>query len=412
MNKFLIKTFLFFICFPFIQIIPTDSYNQPYYIILAVIVFFVKFNNMSFIKKDPFVIGFFFFLTGLGSFIMNCYPYENAQDYKSLLTYFSFFLIPIVSFYLCRHHKLLLIKFLKVSIITWFIVGFVQAFIYLDFLNFLLGNFSSHSIVGSIGGRGVIGLAPEPTHYGFHILLLGIALYSLDKNKWYLLLTFLQAIVFAKSSSAMLAIIVGLILYLLFHNRRFSLISFFLIVIMNFLYDPIINFIDQFIFEDSSRIIQVSMQFLKNPTLIFISDASINARLGGLFGTFQFVFEDFFLPHSISQKSWINATIELMQKNKWILYISESQSPSGVGSVLFQIGFLFFPYLFILVKSIYKVVKKDKLNYFSYIVLVICLSQFSLVSGDIGLVFGVFIFIVFDLTQNGNIVNEEIVNVE
>jgi hypothetical protein len=181
---------------------------------------------------------------------------------------------------------------------------------------------------------------------------------------------------------------------------------------MYFLFDPLINFIDQFIYEDSSRVLQISMQFLKNPTLIFISDASINARLGGLFGTFQLVFEDFFLPHSISQKSWINATIELMQKNKWILYISESQSPSGVGSVLFQIGFLFFPYLFILVKSIYKVVKKDKSNFFSYIILVISLSQFSLVSGDIGLVFGVFIFIVYDLTQNGNIVNKKIVNVE
>jgi hypothetical protein len=384
---------LFFICFPFVQLIPNDSYNQPYYIFAAVFVFIGNFSLFGFKSKFPFQIGFIFQLTGIASYFMFCFPYSDVQDYKSLLTYISFYLIPLVTYFLCKHHKEYLIKFLKITIITWFVVGFVQTFIYQDFLNFLLGEFSSHSIIGGQGGRGVIGLAPEPTHYGFHIILLGIGLYTLFPNKLYLSLAFIQAFVFAKSASALLAIVLGFIFYLTFHKKLVSLIIAILCLIIYFSGGILFNLLDKFISEDSSRIISMVAFFFQNPTDLFLTDTSLNSRLGGLYVTFQVVFSDFFFPHSISHKTWTKFTIELLQKNQWLIVLSDSQSPSGIGSVLFQIGFLFFPYLIIFIKSIYKVITILRSNIFAYAVLFIGLSQYSLVSGDIGLVFGIFLYV-------------------
>lgn len=408
LKRFTIFLLLFFICFPFIQLIPSDSYNQPYYIFVAAFVFIGSFSLFGFKSKLPFQIGLIFLLTGIASFLLFCFPYSDVQDYKSLLTYISFYLIPLVTYFLCKYHKEYLIKFLKISIIAWFVVGFVQAFIYQDFLNFLMGEFSSHSIVAGQGGRGVIGLAPEPTHYGFHIVLLGIGLYTLYPNKIFLVLAFIQAFVFAKSSSALLAIVLGCIFYLIFHKKLVSFIIAIICLIIYFSSGVLINLLDQFVSEDSSRIITMVVFFFQNPTDLFLTDTSLNARLGGLYVTFQAVFNDFFLPHSISHKSWIKATIELLQKNQWLLVLSESQSPSGIGSVLFQIGFLFFPYLYIFIKSIYKVVTIVSSNIFAYAVLVIGLSQYSLVSGDIGLVFGIFLYVSLEIKEKGNSVSQVI----
>lgn len=402
LKRLLIFLSLFFICFPFIQLIPSDSYNQPYYIFVAAIVFILCFSSFGFKNKLPFQIGFIFLLTGFASFLLFCFPYTDVQDYKSLLTYISFYLIPLVTYYLCKHHKEYLISFLKISIITWFVVGFIQAFIYQDFLNFLMGEYSSHSIVAGQGGRGVIGLAPEPTHYGFHILLLGIGLYSISTNKLFLILSFIQAFVFAKSSSALLAIVLGCVFYLIFHKKLVSFLLALICLVIYFSSGFLINLLDQFVSEDSSRIITMVVFFFQNPTDLFLTDTSLNARLGGLYVTFQAVFNDFFLPHSISHKSWIKETIKLLQKNQWLLVLSDSQPPSGIGSVLFQIGFLFFPYLFTFIKSIYKVVTIVRSNIFVYAVLVIGLSQYSLVSGDIGLVFGIFLYVSLEQKGKGN----------
>lgn len=384
---------LFFICFPYIQIVPSDNYNQPYYIFVSAIVFLFNFRLFDFINKLPFQISFIFLLTGIASFLLFCFPYNEEQDYKNLLTYISFYLIPIVTYFLCKFHKEYLIKFLKVSIIAWFFVGFVQAFINQDFLNFLLGELSGNSIVAGRGGRGVIGLAPEPTHYGFHIVLLGLGLYSLFPNKLYLSLALIQALVFAKSSSALLAIVLGSIFYLIFHKKMVSLFITITCLIIYFYIESLINLMDQVVSEDSSRIIKMVVFFFQNPIDLFLTDTSLNARIGGLFVTFKAVFNNFFLPHSISHKSWINATIELLQKNQWLIVLSYSQSPSGIGSILFQIGFLFFPYLYTFIKSIYKVTTIVRNNIFAYSVLIIGLSQYSLVSGDIGLVFGIFLYV-------------------
>jgi hypothetical protein len=384
---------LFFICFPYIQIVPSDNYNQPYYIFVSAIFFLFNFRLFDFINKLPFQISFIFLLTGIASFLLFCFPYKEEQDYKNLLTYISFYLIPIVTYFLCKFHKEYLIKFLKVSIIAWFFVGFVQVFINQDFLNILLGELSGNSIVAGRGGRGVIGLAPEPTHYGFHIVLLGLGLYSLFPNKLYLSLALIQALVFAKSSSALLAIVLGSIFYLIFHKKMVSLFIAITCLIIYFYIESLINLMDQVVSEDSSRIIKMVVFFFQNPIDLFLTDTSLNARIGGLFVTFKAVFNNFFLPHSISHKSWIKATTELLQKNQWLIVLSQSQSPSGIGSILFQIGFLFFPYLYTFIKSIYKVTTIVRNNIFAYSVLIIGLSQYSLVSGDIGLVFGIFLYV-------------------
>ena len=402
MKKILIFLLLFFVCFPFIQLIPSESYNQPYYIFVAAIVFIFYFSSFGFKSKLPFQIGFVFLLIGFASFLLFCFPYTDVQDYKSLLTYISFYLIPLVTYFLCKHHKEYLIKFLKISIVSWFVVGFVQSYLYQDFLNFLMGEFSSHSIVAGQGGRGVIGLAPEPTHYGFHIVLLGIGLYSLSTNKLFLILSFTQAFVFAKSSSALLAIALGGVFYLIFHKKLVSVVLALICLVIYFSSGFFINLLDQFVSEESSRIITMVVFFFQNPTDLFLTDTSLNARIGGLYLTFQTVFEDFFLPHSISHKAWLKETIKLLQENQWLLVLSDSQPPSGIGSVLFQIGFLFFPYLFIFIRSIYKVVRIVPRNIFAYSVFVIGLSQYSLVSGDIGLVFGIFLYLSLEKNKKGN----------
>jgi hypothetical protein len=107
---------------------------------------------------------------------LTCYPYNNKIDLKYLITYLTLPIVSIATFIALNLEKSKIVKILIYSSLTWLLIGLVQQFVTPSFLSFLVGQWNEVAEDSILSGRGVTNLAPEPTHYGFHILLMATTL--------------------------------------------------------------------------------------------------------------------------------------------------------------------------------------------------------------------------------------------
>jgi hypothetical protein len=229
--KYLNIVMLLSVFFPYIQVIPLDSYTQPYpYIFAVTIIFFRVTQNKSILKvisKDNFIVISAFTLIGLLLFIINCFPYNNAQEYKYLINYIGPTLLTIAILSILESSEELFSTIAKYAVIIWVSVALIQALIYPSFLVSIIGVESSGDAVSNMSesGRGVFGLASEPTHHGFFMIILGATLAIRNSPKWLIYLCVFDALFIAKSSSALLCIIVGLIVLIAVNLGKVLIIS-------------------------------------------------------------------------------------------------------------------------------------------------------------------------------------------
>ena len=105
-----------------------------------------------------------------------------------------------------------------------------------------------------------------------------------------LLIALIQVIFFAKSGSALLALILGFLIYIMIHKKRvflFTLLSCFVIILFS---NQIISLLEEYVSKDSSRILYLGFSIISNPFDFILIDSSLNARIGGAFATFTFIF--------------------------------------------------------------------------------------------------------------------------
>ncbi len=341
---------LFFLAstFPYIQLLPSSSYTQPYALILGLILF--SFSLGAIIKlrlSDQIsIIGLAF--VGVALFITTG-SHESPQEYRYLLAFLSpLLLVPV---YLTAIDSLpkFTIKILQISIAIWIIVSVVQSTVDPLFATFLLGHWGSNAENIISSGRGVLGLAPEPTHNAFHILLLGAALSQLDTSRTSRALTFgciITATLLAASSSAILALLFGSTIWLL---RRHPLTGLIVIIIglFSLSYMPLLL---KIIWGESSRLTTLATAFLESPIELLTIDYSVNIRLGGLIATLSESINSGFIPHGLSHETWLQARTEMLNENKWLFDLSLVGPPSGLGLLIFQGGIFVFPFLFMCIR--------------------------------------------------------------
>lgn len=339
--KLLSILFVISCVFPYTQIIPNESYSQPYALLIGSLIFVLNGPKVFAVlpRSDAMaLLGLAF--VGIAALLISCWPAPNPQELKYLLIYVSPLVLTVASLAVLRTHYEACVKTLVCSVIVWLVVGCIQTLYDPTFLTFLVGTWQDAATVVVDSGRGVLGLAPEPTHYGFHLLVMGAVLVMLRRNVALAWLCVLGALLLARSSSALLALGLAGILAVLQQPVRFRWV-----ILSGLLAIPIglvvINQID----SAETRVLRLLIAFFSEPSTFLLVDYSVNARLGGLIASFRYCFETFLMPNGLSSDHWLEISEELVRRFVWLLDVSTSGPPSGFGIILYQVGFFGIPFL-------------------------------------------------------------------
>ena len=374
MNNIFIYIFLFFTFFSFTQIIPLNTYNQPWVFIFAIFVYILNFKKIikNFHTYDFNILIYLIFL-GFFLFIFSISNGINFQSIKWLLNYCTPFILIPIYFYIITNKKKILIYTLKISFFLWILVGLIQTFINNNFLTSFVGERQNSAVEYVVeSGRGVLGFAPEPTHHGFQLLLFSSFLIFTKQKNIFIILSLIAALFIAKSSSVLFCIILALFLFLM---KRFKIkYLLYLLTIFILLYFPIINYINTN--DSSSRVFVLMKLFAEDPFTILLSDYSVNMRLGGIIASICAIFDNYFLPSGLSGNIWMLDINYYLNEYKWLYEISEEGWPSGFLILLYQAGFLILPFYFYIYNYL------NKLNIYSSFKIIIIYSSFFIFIGQ------------------------------
>jgi hypothetical protein len=337
--------------FPYFQIVPNSGYTQPQAYALGLILFFFSIKKYShLIQFGPLSI-FSLGIVGLSMYIITTFPYNNLQEYRYLLVYLSPLLMIPVFITTIQKAPRTTVRILQISIVVWLIVSIIQFIVNPQFATSLIGRRADIALDIALSGRGVLGLAPEPTHNGFHVLLLGAALSLLDSSRFSRLLVFgccISAIFLASSSSALLAFSLASFIWIFRFKPILGIIS--TIVGMFLLqYSPLAF---QEFLGGENRILALLRAFLENPSTFLLADYSVNVRLGGLWATMVDSVQSGLLPNGLAHHTWLVRRADILKTHEWLFDISLTGPPSGFGMLLFQGGFLVIPFIFVFIHTL------------------------------------------------------------
>lgn len=352
-RRFLYFLMAFFFCFPFIDIFGVwAGYNQPYAFVAACLLFPFALYYCSIVSPGyHFLYVFLFFMIGVILFFLTCYPYVGAQEYKYLYTYVSLPIVFVSSFVAINSEKKFLATIFEYASIAWLFVALIQYFYDPNFAIKYVGLLGERGSDIVSSGRGVLSLAPEPTHYGFHMLFMAAAILLLGGRIFFSYLCVFQMIFLSLSSSAILVLVLAFLLSLLFSRRikKSYIVATFSFALLA---------CSLILFADDTRVFAILSSILRDPSQALAVDASVNYRLGGLFSSFDYIVESLFYPHGLSHEQWLFTSKEITNNNRWLLGLSEAGVPSGVGVLLYQGGFLIVAPLFF-IWSIFFTLKFD-----------------------------------------------------
>ncbi|MEI6742018.1 MAG: hypothetical protein WCK71_02770 [bacterium] len=331
---------MLFTAFPYLQLIPSESYTQPFALMLGTFLFFPAGLKVFFslARLDQIAL-LGFALVGLGIFFATCFPYDNTQEYKYLVSYLTPILLTMPLLRYVKEYQGAAIKIIKFAIFFWIATAVIQKLFDPNFLGFLIGQWSEAALDIINSGRGVLSLAPEPTHHAFHILLLAACLALLDssgRSQWILFLCILDAVLLAASSSAILALMISAIAWSLFYRQRWFVIATLVIMFIAIL--PLDEVMVQVLRSTNSRIGTLIGDVLSEPTNILSLDYSMNVRLGGMAAVVYESFSSLLMPHGMSVVAWETARNTLLADLPWLMDLSLGGPPSGMGQLLFQAG--------------------------------------------------------------------------
>lgn len=362
--------------FPYVQIVPSSGYTQPYALIFGLILFVFCFGIIfQWRKYDQIAIVGLGFI-GVMLFIITCLPYDNFHEYQYLLTYLSPLLMVPGFVAVIQQKTKQTILILQGSVVIWLFVSIIQLLINPEFATSFLGEWGDSATDIILSGRGVLGLAPEPTHNAFHTLLLGAALALLDSSKISRFLVFsciVSAVVLAASSSAALILLASTLIWLL----RYKTLWGIALVVVGLSFLAVLSSLLQLMVDTDSRLINLMKEVIQDPTTFLVIDHSVNMRLGGLWAVLSDSIRSGLQPHGLSHDTWLQARTEILKTYDWLLDLSLTGPPSGFGLLLFQGGILVLPFLFMFIHRLFVSQPRNLLGQIILIAVpLIFLSQF------------------------------------
>lgn len=397
---------ILFTTFPYVQILPLETYTQPYALILSVLVLVLQPKIIASVYYADRIALLGLASVGICIFLLSSFPYTNGQEYKYLLNYISPIFITLASLkYLSRQYdngK----KILQISILIWLSVSVIQKFINHNFASALVGQWGEHSLDIIESGRGVLSLAPEPTHHAFHILILAACLIQLDLSRFSRVLVFLcilDAIFLAFSSSAVLALGLATLAMIIFYQLWLALgLGVCLAFTTFFDIQNINNLINM---QGEGRLFMLINEVLAQPSLLLSIDYSLNVRLGGMLATFIASGENFLIPHGLEFASWEANREKLLHDLPWLMDLSTGGPPSGIGVLVFQIGVFALPFIW----HVFKRILSIRVGPVERLVLLsipfIFLGQYYISAPTFSLLYACAIYRLNNATPGGNFLN-------
>jgi hypothetical protein len=377
---------LIFCLFPYTQIINLESYTQPYALIFSAISIFVSYTPLvrHFPKRDAAIL-FVLAAMGFAAFLISCLPNPSGQELKYLLIYVSPLIFALSSFAMVRDYPVLADRVIVSSAVIWIAVGLIQVFVAPSFATQLVGTFgeAAGDVVDS--GRGVLGLAPEPTHFGFHMVVMAAALALVGGRNVLSIACLLTAVVIARSSSAILALGIGSIIYLLFFTKY----ARFLLLLVFPLYALVEIFLNSGILPADVRAVWLLKTFFEDPWYLITADASANARLGGIYVGAKEILGNAFMPFGMSHAVWTRSLGSILAHNSWLSFLSGSGIPSGILIIIYQCGIFG---LLVTVAMVRRLLSAAHSHYETLLlasVVIVFFSQYLISTPGFGLIYGI-----------------------
>lgn len=335
MKKALYLLALVFCLFPYTQIIQLESYTQPYALLfsIAASVVAVPLVQRAFPRNDLLML-VALALSGVLAFVATTMPRPDAQEFKYLLIYLSPLFFAVATFAVTIEDPRLTDRVILVAALAWMVTGVIQAVIDPSFMTQLIGEFGEAGSVTAASGRGSLGFAPEPTHFGFHLVILAALLTIVGGRNLLAVACLATAILVARSSSALLALVLGSLVYLLVFGRwgRVLLLAtipaFFIIG----------EIVQSGLLPSDIRLVGLLRGFYADPWYLITSDASANARLGGIWVGMKEIAANAFLPAGLSSGAWEARVGPILASNPWLINLSSAGIPSGSLIIVYQLG--------------------------------------------------------------------------
>lgn len=302
---------LYLTCFfPFVSLIYTGSDTQPYAAIWAFFVL-LYFLLVKEIKTSRVVLLLLCNSLVMGAFaIMGVGEMAFFRLISGSFSYITLLTVPLATFLILKKNGWDE-NLTKALIWVWFFVGFIQKYIEPTFAYSVLSRHTTNST------RGVVGLATEPSAYGYMCIFMMVLAFSFQKNKYlYIVNLLIQIVLFAGSSVTLiyLAVYLGMIILneLVLH-KRFAFIKTTCLAI-----GGVSAFAMLYKYIPRSNRIGALLYFLMNDPKRFFRDGSIRLRIEAIVYSFQGFIENNGLPHGIS----------------------ETRIMSGIGGLFYECGFI------------------------------------------------------------------------
>jgi hypothetical protein len=322
--------FLLAVFFPYVQLVPLGTDTQPYALLLAVLVFLTVRNRAM--PGEIVLLGIVFafsLLVMLGEGI-------EFLALRSVSNYASLFFISFASYALLKVRGGFPAPVLKFVVLVWFVVGAVQTFVYSEFLVDLVNRGER---TAGVGGRGVVGISPEPTHYAmfclFLLLLVVLHRRRLGFGDRTMLITLLvvQVVFFAKSATGVLCLAILLFYYLavnVLSARRLVPTLAVALLLVGALAG--ISRLGLAALE-GSRMFRIVELFRESPAMLLLVDESVSDRFFQIYFSFTGTIENSFFPRGYT--AWLDYLSQQYSEFPWWV---QGRILSGYGSAFFELG--------------------------------------------------------------------------
>ncbi len=333
-NEVLGYFLIVFSLIPWVNFGTNNMDSQPWPLLFGLLFLITSFET-KILYKDVLI-----FLLPFFALISWLFFSKNVIDFIALRAFISYFTISV-----CLFGFLI---FLRKYEFPWKLVIFINIiYLVVGLLQLYYPNLVASIVIQrglGLGGRGVTGLAPEPTFFAIYLFFISFIYlaqlnFKIDSRIFYLVTANVLAIIFlTKSASVLLFVILSAPFFLITRMSFKSLIYLTLVIIF---ITPIF-----FIILEESRIMTLFTLLSEEGlwTLIF-KDASVNDRLANVVFPLHGFYINNFLPSGFHSFTQMHSYLTDFYQGFFNYGSGSTSILSYVGAFLYELGFLGFLFL-------------------------------------------------------------------
>lgn len=345
-HRIFIIVFLLACLFPWVSFGTNSMDTQPWALIASVLYLFYLLINYR-VSLGVFLTIPAAVIIVFSSVLASMFYYGTfTMDFsflRGVSSYLTFIFIFVVYYFVYKKYGFQENLFYGANIV-WLLVGLLQISIgpYI---------FDSIVTVRTSDTRGVTGLSPEPTFYGFFLFFLNF-IYLIQFNyklkgaaRKLFIINLLFIFMVAQSSSVILLLFVGALFVLIY---RANILVLLLMLFSLFLLVLALDY-----FSPNSRLMSIlSLLYEGGPLYLLSIDESVFARIMSIVYPYYWGIQNYLIPggfHSIGTLP----PVELVMSDYYFSYDVQGKVMSYFGSIFYELGFLSFLVFLLFFRCVY-----------------------------------------------------------